>query len=110
MITAKSFQDLGAETMRKRPINFFRLFVILLFAFACVYTLFDTMREADFFSDIKYEERDIGSPYAEKVSNLDAVLVSPTLFSPLPDTFIEFVSCFFFSSTLLIPTLSVLRC
>ncbi len=110
MITAKSSQDLGAEAMGKRPINFFRLFVILLFAFACIYTLFDTMREADFFSDMKFEERDIGGLYAEKVSNLDAVLVSPSLFSPLPATFFEFVSCFLFPNTPLIPILSVLRC
>ncbi len=96
--------------MEKRPINFFRLFVTLLFAFACSYSLFDTVRETDLFSDNKYEDRDDGVLYAEKVSNLDAVLVSPTLFSPLPNTFFEFLTSFISPNTLLVTTFSILRC
>jgi hypothetical protein len=96
--------------MGKRPIIFFRLFVTLLFAFACSYSLFDTVQEADLFSDNKYEDRDSEGLYAEKVSNLDGALVSPTLFSPLPDTFFEFLPCFFSSNPPLVTTFSVLRC
>jgi hypothetical protein len=99
-----------AEAMGKKPIIFFRLFVTLLFAFACAYSLFDTVREADFFSDKKYEARDIEDLCAEKGSNLDAVLVSPTLFLPLPDTLFEFFPVFFSPNTLLVTTFSVLRC
>jgi hypothetical protein len=102
--------DLVAEAMEKRPIYFFRLFVTLLFAFACAYTLFDQVREADLFSDNKYEERDSEGLYAEKGSNLDAVLVSPALFSLLPDTFLEFLPSFLYPNTFLVPTSSVLRC
>jgi hypothetical protein len=96
--------------MEKRPINFFRLFVTLLFAFACAYSLFDTVREADLFSDNKYEDREDEGLYAEKGSNLDSVLVSPSLFSPLPDTLFEFLPGFFSPNTLLVTTFSVLRC
>jgi hypothetical protein len=99
-----------AEAMGKRPIIFLRLFVILLFAFAGACSLFDTVREADIFSYDKYEDRDSEGLYAEKGSNLDGVLVSPTLFSPLPDTFFEFLPGFFFPNTLLVTTSSVLRC
>ena len=96
--------------MEKRPIIFFTLFVTLLFAFACAYSLFDTVREADLFSGNKYEDREDEGLYAEKVSNLDAVLVSPTLFSPLPDTLFEFLLSFFSPNTLLVTTFSILRC
>ena len=96
--------------MEKRPAGFFRLFVTLFFALACSYSLFDTVQEADFFSDNKYEDRDDEGLYAEKVSNLDAALVSPTLFSSLPDTLFEFLPCFFSPDTLWVRTLSVLRC
>jgi hypothetical protein len=102
--------NLVAEAMEKRSIIFFRFFVTLLFAFACAYSLFDTVREADFFSNKKYEARDIEDLCAEKGSNLDAVLVSPTLFLPLSDTFFEFFPVFFSTNTLLVTTFSVLRC
>jgi len=84
--------------------------VTFFFVFACVYSLFDTVREADFFSDNKYEERDSEVLYAEKGSSLDGVLVSSNLFSPLPDTLFELLPSFFSSNTLLVMTLSVLRC
>ena len=96
--------------MEKRPIHFFRLFVTLLFAFVCSYSLFDTVQEADIFSDNKYEDRDDEGLYAEKVSNLDGALVSPALFSPLPDTLFEFLPGFFSPNTLWVTTFSVLRC
>ena len=96
--------------MEKRPIYFFRLFVTLLFAFACSYSLFDTVQEVDLSSDNKYEDRDDEGLYAEKVSNLDGALVSPTLFSPLPNPFFEFFPSFFSSNNLLVTTFSVLRC
>ena len=96
--------------MEKRPIHFFRLFVTLLFAFACAYSLFDTMREADFLSANKYEARDSGVLCAEKGSNLDGVLGSPAIFSAPPDTFFEFLPSFSSPNTLLVRTFSVLRC
>jgi hypothetical protein len=96
--------------MGKRRIIFFRLLVSVLFVFACDYSLFDTVREADFFFATKYEARDSEGLYAEKGSNLDGVLVSPTLFSPLPDTFFEFLPRFFSPNNILAATLSVLRC
>jgi hypothetical protein len=95
--------------MGKRPIYLFRLLVTLFFVFACAYSLFDTVREADFFSDNKYEERDIEGLCAEKGSNLGGVLVSLTFFSPLPDTLFKFLPGFFSPSTLLVTTFSVLR-
>jgi hypothetical protein len=96
--------------MEKRSNIFFVLFVTLLFAFVCAYSLFDIVREADFFSGQKYEDRDIEDVYAEKGSNLDGVLVSATLFSPLPDPFFEFLPSFFSPNTLLVAIFSVLRC
>jgi len=96
--------------MEKRDIHFFRLFVTLLFAFVCSYSLFDTIEEADSFSDNKYEDRDDDCLYAEKVTNLEAVLLSPTLFSALPETLLEFLPSFFSPNTLLLTTFSVLRC
>ena len=96
--------------MEKRPIYFFRLFVTLLFAFACAYSLFDIVREADFLSGQKYEDRDIEDVNAEKGSNLDGALASATLFSPLPHPFFEFFPSFFSPNTLLVTTFSILRC
>ena len=96
--------------MEKRPIHFFRLFVTLLFALVCSYSLFDTVQEADLFSDSKYEDRDDTGLYAEKGSHLDAALVSPALFSSLPDILFEFLPSFFPPNILLVATLSVLRC
>jgi hypothetical protein len=96
--------------MQKKSIILFRLCVALLFAFACPYSLFDVVQEADFCSDQKYEGRDIQELYAEKGSNLDAVLVSATLFSPLPNPLLEFLPSFFSSNTLWVTTFSVLRC
>jgi hypothetical protein len=94
---------------KRRPI-FFILFVTVLFAFACTYSLFDVVQEADFLSHKKYEGRDIQELYAEKGSNLDAVLVSATLFPPLPNPLLEFLPSFFSSNTLLVMSFSVLRC
>jgi hypothetical protein len=96
--------------MRKKSIIFFTLFVTLLFAFACAYSLFDIVQEADIFSGQKYEGRDIEDLYAEKGINLVAVLVSATLFPPLPDPFFEFLPSFFSPNTLWVTTFSVLRC
>ncbi len=96
--------------MGKRRIIFFRLLVSVLFVFACNYSLFDTVREADIFFSTKYEDRDSDGVYAEKVSNLDSALVSSNLFSPLPDTLFESLPGFFSPDTLLVTTLSVLRC
>jgi hypothetical protein len=96
--------------MEKRRIIFFRLLVSVLLVFACGYSLFDKAREADIFSYNKYEDRDSEGVYAEKVSHLDGVLVSPTLFSPLADILFEFPPRFFSSNTLLVVTFSVLRC
>jgi hypothetical protein len=96
--------------MEKGRIIFFRLLVSVLFAFACAYSLFDTVREADFLSGHKYEDRDSEGLCTEKGGNLDAVLVSPTLFSPIPAIFFEFLPGFFSPNTLLVTTLFVLRC
>ncbi len=96
--------------MRKKPNFFFQLFVIFFFAFACPYSLFDVVQEADFLSQQKYEARDIEGLYAEKGSNLDGVLVSATLFSPLPDPFFEYLFSFSSPNPLRVTTFSVLRC
>jgi hypothetical protein len=96
--------------MGKRRIIFFRLLVCLLFVFACDDSLPDTVREDDFFSGNEYEQRDIEDLYAEKGSNLDGALVSPTLFSPLPDTLFKFLPSSFSPDTLLVTTPSILRC
>jgi hypothetical protein len=96
--------------MEKRRIIFFRLLVSLLFVFACDYSFFDTVQEADIFSYNKYEDRDSEGLYAEKGSNLDSVLVSPNFFSPFADIFFEFLPGFFSPNTLLVTTFSVLRC
>ncbi len=96
--------------MKKSRIIFFRLLASVLFVLACNYSLFDTVREADLFFATKYEERDFEGLYAEKGSNLDGVLVSPSLFSLLPETLFEFLPGFFSPNTLLVTTLSVLRC
>ena len=96
--------------MGKRPAIFFILLVTFLFASACAYSLFDELREADLFSKKKYEEREAEDLYAGRGSNLDDVLVSATLFSPLPDIFFEFPPSFFSSNTLLVTPFSALRC
>jgi hypothetical protein len=96
--------------MGKKSIIFFTFFVTLLFAFACSYTLFDKMREADSFFGKKYEARDTRDLYAGKRSNLDDVLVSVTLFPPFRDTFFEFLPSYFSSNAHLVMTFSVLRC
>jgi hypothetical protein len=96
--------------MRKKAVFFFILFVTLLFAFACAYSLFDKVREADLLSHKKYEDRDIEDLYAEKASNLDGLLVSATFFPPFLDTFFEFLPGVFLPNTQLVTTFSVLRC
>jgi hypothetical protein len=96
--------------MEKKPIIFLVVFVAFLFAFACAYSLFDVVQEADFLSHQKYEGRDIQDLYAEKGSNLDGVLVSATLFAPLPNPLLEFLPSFFSSNIFWVTTFSVLRC
>lgn len=96
--------------MEKKPAIFFILLVTFLFAFACAYSLFDKVQEADFLSHQKYEGMDIEDLYAEKGSNLEGVLVSATRFPPLPNPILEFLPGFFSSNTLWVPTFSVLRC
>ena len=96
--------------MGKRRIIFFRILVSVLFVFACGYSIFDTVREADIFSYNKYEERDSEVLYAEKGGHLDGALVSPTLFSPIPKTFFEFLPGFFSPNKLSVLTFYVLRC
>ena len=95
---------------KKEPLTLFIAFMVFLSAFTCEYSLFDTMQEADIFSNNKYEERDSDGVYAEKASNLDSVLVSPAFFLPLPDTLLEVVPCFFSPNKILVTTFSVLRC
>jgi hypothetical protein len=96
--------------MRKKAVLFFTLFVTLLFAFACAYSLFDKVREADFLSDSRYEDCDIEGVYAEKASNLDGMLVSAGLFPPSLDTSFEFLPSYFSEPTHLVTTFSALRC
>jgi len=69
--------------MKKRPIPFFMVFVTFVFVFVCAYSLFDTVREADFLWAKKYEDRDVEELSAEKSGNLADVLVSTVYFSPL---------------------------
>jgi len=96
--------------MKRRAHNLFVFLVILLFNVACVYSFFDAVVEADFFSEEKYEAQDIEEVYAEKQSNPDAVLVSPTLFTVLPDVIAEFLPSSPFLNTLFTETVCVLRC
>ena len=96
--------------MKKKPVIFFTLFVTLLFAFACTYSLFDKVCEADFFSGKKYEIQDMEDLYAEKKSNLDDVLLSVTLFPPFQKTLFELLPTFFPSNIRLVTTSPVLRC
>jgi hypothetical protein len=96
--------------MEKKPIIFLVLFVTFLFGFACAYSLFDKVQEADFLSHQKYEDRDIQDLYAEKGISMDGALASATLFPPFPDTFSEFLPSFLSPNTHLVTTFSVLRC
>jgi hypothetical protein len=107
---AQIHPNLVAEAMEKRPIIFFILLVTFLFVFSSAFSLFDRIREADFLSENKYEERDIDTLYAAKRSNLDGLLVPATLFSPIPDILFEFLSSFFSPNTSWIAPFSVLRC
>jgi len=95
--------------MRKRH-TLITLLVALLFDVACVYSSFDVMVEADFLSGKKFEARDVEEVYAEKQSNLDAVLVSPTLFASLPGIIFEFLPSLSSLNTLFTHNFSVLRC
>ena len=96
--------------IKKEPRILVILFTILFFEFACAYNFFNVVVEADFLSGEKYETRDVEEVYAEKQSNPDAALVSPSLFTPLPGIIIGFFSSFFSPSTLFTDTFSVLRC
>jgi hypothetical protein len=96
--------------MKKESRTLIILLVILLFDVASVYSSFDAMVEADFLSGKKYEARDVEEVYAEKQNNPDAVLVSPSLFIPLPGIIFEFLPCFSSLNNLFTRTFSVLRC
>ena len=96
--------------MKKKSHTFIILLVILFFDVACVYSSFDTVVEADFLSGKKYETRDVEEVYAEKQCNPDAVLVSPTLFTPVPGIIFESLPSYSSPNTLFTQTLSVLRC
>ncbi len=96
--------------MKKRHAILFRLLVTFLFAFACAYSLFDQVREADFLSRHKYEDRDMEALYAEKGSDLDGVLVSTALFLPFPATLFESPPSLFSPNTFLGKTFSALHC
>jgi hypothetical protein len=84
--------------------------MVFFFAFTCAYSLFDAVREGDFLSGKKYEAQDIEELYAEKQSSPDAALVSPSLFSPLPDVIFEFFPTSSTPIILFTPAFSVLRC
>ena len=96
--------------MRRKSHNLSIFLMILLFHVACVYSSLDAVVEADFLSGKKYEASDVEEVYAEKQSNPDAVLVSPSLFTLLPGIIFEFLSSFFSPMTLFTETFSVLRC
>ncbi len=97
--------------MGKKPIIFFILLVTLLFASACAYSAFDKVREADFLSHQKYEDRDIGDLCAEKASSSDSMLISAALFLPFWGTVFELLPGSLSSNTSLLgTTFSVLRC
>ena len=96
--------------MKRRAHSLFVFLVILLFNVACVYSFFDALVEADFLSGKKYEARDVEEVYAEKQSNPDAGLVSPALFTVLPDVIAEFLPSFSSPNTLFTETVYVLRC
>jgi hypothetical protein len=81
-----------------------------LFAFTCAYSLFNVLTEADLLSGKKYEAQDIEDLYAEKQSHADAALVSPALFSLLPDIIFEILPTSSTPNILFTPTFSVLRC
>jgi hypothetical protein len=83
---------------------------MVFFAFACAYSLFDALTEADFFSGKKYEARDGEEVCAEKQVNPDAVLVSPSLFTPSPGILSEFFPSFSSPITLFTEILFALRC
>ncbi len=84
--------------------------LIVIFGVAGLYSSFNALVEADFLSRNKYEAGDIEQVYAEKQSNLEAVLVSPALFAPsLADDFEFLPQIPFFHTTSPLP-FSVLRC
>ena len=95
---------------KKEPFTLFLVFMAFLFAFTCAYSLFNVLTEADFLSGKKYEATDIEDFYAEKQSSPDVALVSPVLFSPLPDILFEFPLGSSSPGNLFIQTFSVLRC
>lgn len=99
------------ETAMKKISRILLIFlVVFLFNVACVYSSFNVMVEADFLSRIKYETRDAEEVYAEKQNSLDAVLVSPALFTLLPGIILESLSSFSSSDTLFTQAFSILRC
>jgi hypothetical protein len=96
--------------MRKKAVLFFILFVTVLFAFACAYSPFNKMQEADFLSHKKYEDRDIEHLYAAKANNLDGLLASLARFPPFLGTLFVFPPNYFSPDTRLVSIFSVLRC
>jgi hypothetical protein len=101
---------MSKTAMKRKPHILLIFLVILLFNVACLYSSFNVMVEADFLSRIKYETRDVEEVYAEKQNSLDAVLVSPALFTLLPGFILEFLSSFSPSDTLFTQAFSILRC
>jgi hypothetical protein len=96
--------------IKREPPILLILFTILFFECACAYNFFNVVVEADFLSGEKYETRDVEEVYAEKQSNPDAALLSPTLFTSLPGIIFEFLPSFCSSPSLFPLTFSVLRC
>ena len=94
----------------KRDSRTIILFMAFLFAFICAYSLFDSIREADFLSGKKYEATDVEDVYGEKQSSADAALVSPALFAPLLGIIFGFLPFSSAPNILFTPAFSVLRC
>ncbi len=96
--------------MKRERHNLFILSLLLFFGMACVYSSFDVLVEADFLSVKKYEARDIEEVYADKQSNPEAVLVSPSLFTPLLGILFESLVINPYLNLLSAQAFSILRC
>jgi len=95
----------------KKEHALFIIFMAFLFSFTCAYSLFDAIMEADFLSGKKYEQTDVEEVYAEKQTSPEAALVSPALFSPLPNILFEYLAnSVSFPHPFFLPLFSVLRC
>ncbi len=96
--------------MKRESQNVLILSLLLVFGIACVYSSFNVLVEADFFSTKKYEARDIEEVYADKQSNPEAVLVSPALFMPVIGILFESLPVDSPLNILSAQTFSILRC